>query len=147
MNSQTRAAMAAGGGAPTPMQIRMLHCIPARLGWDDRERREFIASRTGGKRSAKELTHREATLLIDLLLAMQRGEAPPTMRTDGATRAELLLAEKLKNELGPDRFDGLARRVAGGTALPAAPGRKVRALIQASKSILAREAGEAKVTK
>jgi hypothetical protein len=130
----------AAGRGPTVKQIQLLHVIPARLGWGDEERRSFIAARTGGKRSAKDLTHREATLLIDLLMAMQEGRPVPTFRTDGGTRAELDLAASLRRQFGEPRFDGLARRIAGRADLAAAPGRKVRAVIQAAKAIMAREA-------
>jgi hypothetical protein len=134
-------------------QKQLLHVIPSRLGWSDEERREFLIARTG-KRSSIDLTHREATLVLDLLFAMQRGERPPTMRLDGPTRFELEKLTALREELGAARFDGLARHLSkgrpSGHGVPAEPGtaeprmmsgREARALLEAAKSILAREAG------
>jgi len=121
-------------------QKQLLHVIPQRLGWTDEERREFLVARTG-KRSSVDLTHREATLVLDLLFAMQRGERPPTMRLDGPTRFELEKLTALREKLGPARFDGLARRLSKGrTSEPRMMnGGEARALLEAAKSILARE--------
>jgi hypothetical protein len=120
----------------------LLHVIPARLGWSDAERREFLVARTG-KRSSVDLTHREATLVLDLLFAMQRGESPPTFRADGPTRFELEKLSSLRAELGASRFDGLARHMTKGrTGEPRMmSGQAARALLQAAKSILNRERG------
>lgn len=132
--------MPATARRPTPKQIQLLHVLPARLGWSDEERREFLIARAG-KRSSKDLTHREATLLIDRLLEMTRGERIATFRDDGATRFELQEVGRLRDRLGAGRFDGLARRLTRGrTCEPALmTGRETRALIQAAKSILSRE--------
>ena len=106
---------------------------------DDEERRGFMQLLTG-KDSAAKLTHREATLVLDRLYAMKRCEAPPTWRTDGATSGELAKAAELREALGAPRFDGLARRITRGqTILSKMSGRQVRAIIEATKSILARE--------
>jgi len=81
----------------TAKQKQLLHVLPARLGWTDAERREFLVARTG-KRSASDLTHREATLVLDLLFAFQRGERPATMRMDGPTKFELEKLAALREE-------------------------------------------------
>jgi len=136
---------------PTPKQIQLLHILPARLGWDDQERRGYLQLLTG-KDSSKDLTRREATLVIDRLKEQVEGLAVATRRMDGATRFELAFAAKLRGELGAARFDGLARRIGRPrSAKPATqgeeetavlgemPGRKVRAVIEAAKAILKRE--------
>ena len=126
--------------AATAKQKQLLHVLPARLGWSDEARRAFLAARTG-KRSAAALTHREATLVIDLLMAMTRGEPVPTFRQDGATRWELARLAALRSALGEARFDGLARRLTHGrTAEPREmSGREARATLQAARSICERE--------
>jgi len=124
----------------TAKQKQLLHVLPDRLGMTDEERRAMIAARTG-KRSAADLTHREATLLLDTLFAMQRGQPLPTWRSDGATRWELEALGRLRQALGDARFDGLARRLSKGrTDNPAMmSGREARALLQAARSICERE--------
>ena len=124
----------------TPVQRKLLHVLPARLGMSDEERRDFLAARTG-KRSASLLTHREATLALDILFAIQRGERPPTYRDDGATRWEIEKLGALREALGGARFDGLARRMTKGRTSdpPRMTGREARALLEAAKSILGRE--------
>ena len=113
----------------------------------DEERREFLVARTG-KRSSSDLTYREATLVLDLLFAMQRGERPATMRPDGATRFEIEKLSALRSELGPARFDGLARHMTHGRPADVGlmSGREARALLEAAKSILAREAGRSRIS-
>jgi hypothetical protein len=131
---------------PTARQIQLLHVLPAQLGWDDEERRGYLDLLTG-KTTSKALSHREATLVIDRLYEQVRGDAVATHRADGATRAELALAASLREQLGAARFDGLARRLSRvkgreghETAdLGMLDGRRVRAVIQAARSILARE--------
>jgi hypothetical protein len=123
-------------------QKQLLHVIPARLGWTEEERREFLVARTG-KRSSVDLTHREATLVLDLLFAMQRGERPVVWRSDGATVFEIQKLSGLREELGPARFDGLARHMTKGRTIEPRmmSGREARALLEAAKSILNRERG------
>ena len=124
----------------TVKQKQLLHVLPARLRMSDEERRAFLSARTG-KRSAAALSHREATLVIDLLMAMVNREPPPTCRVDGATRWELEKLASLRSALGEARFDGLARRLTHGrTADPREmTGREARATLQAARSILERE--------
>jgi hypothetical protein len=125
----------------TPKQVQLLHVLPAEIGWDDEERRGYLELLTG-KSSAKDLTRREATIVLDRLFEIVRGDAVATRRPDGATRAEFALAADLRKRLGEARFDGLARRLGRGQAdLALLSGRQVRAIIEATKSILKRGAG------
>jgi len=129
----------------TAKQKQLLHVLPAQLGMGDAERRAFIAERAGGKTSAKDLTHREATLVLDRLFEMTRGQPVATWRPDGPTRGELGYLADLRGRLGPERFDGLARRLGRGESDPARmSGRQARALIEAAKSILGRERSAAR---
>jgi hypothetical protein len=123
---------------PTPRQIQLLHVLPARLGWDDGERRGYMQLLTG-KDSSKDLSRREATLVIDRLKEQVEGLPVATRRPDGATRFELAFAVKLREQLGAARFDGLARKIGRTADLGEMPGRKVRAVIEAAKSIIKRE--------
>jgi hypothetical protein len=125
----------------TAKQKQLLHVLPAQLGMSDAERRAFIAERVGGKTSAADLTHREATLVLDRLFEMARGQNVATWRADGPTRFELAKLQELRAALGGPRFDGLARRIAQGESDPGRMnGRQARALLEAAKAILAREA-------
>jgi hypothetical protein len=123
---------------PTATQIKLLHILPAQLGWDDQERRGYMQLLTG-KDSSKDLTRREATLVIDRLKEQAEGLAVATRRPDGATRFELAFAAKLRDQLGAPRFDGLARKIGRTAALGEMSGRKVRAVMWAAKAILKRE--------
>jgi len=126
--------------AATAKQKQLLHVLPACLGWSDGERRDFLAARTG-HRSASALSHREATLVIDVLMAMTRGARLPTFRDDGATRWEIEKLQSLRSALGEARFDGLARRLTMGRTADVREmtGREARACLQASRSICERE--------
>jgi hypothetical protein len=123
---------------PSAKQIQLLHVLPAQLGWDDRERRGYLQLLTG-KDSSKDLSRREATLVVDRLMEQVNGLPVATRRADGATRFELGFAAKLREQLGQARFDGLARKIGRTSDLGEMPGRKVRAVLEAAKSILKRE--------
>jgi len=86
--------------------IRMLHVGPRRLGWDDDTYRAWLEKHTG-KRSAKDCTDAELSLLVDLLRdlgALDQPPAPPRAApgrgaadrpTQQQWRAALAISKKL----------------------------------------------------